>query len=129
MDKVNLDRTLTAFETGLNYAGYVPILSSFSAPVRAGYGKIEIICGVAAAAIFAIRALLAEGAQKEVLWNKSDEALEYVAHGLANIIRAVFELVPFVSLVTCLPYDLFGERFSYTTQTPIRQEGNRILIG
>lgn len=120
MDQVKLDITLTTFETGLNYAGYVPIVSSFSAVVRAEYGKIEIICGIAAAVFFAVRALLAEGAQKEFLWKRSEDSLEYVAHGFANIIRAVFECVPFVSLVTCLPYDLCKNRFSYPTFAPIQ---------
>lgn len=129
MDRINLERTLTVFETGLNYAGYIPIVSSFSAPVRAGFGKIEIIGGIAAAAFFALRALCAEGDEKALLWRNSEISLEYVAHGFANIIRAVFECIPFVSLVTCLPYDLCAERFHYTTQNPIRVEGNRIIFG
>lgn len=129
MDQVQLDRNLTAFETGLNYAGYVPIVSSCTAVVRAIFGTVEIICGVATAAIFAFRALLVEGAaQRKEEWDKAYQAIRYGFHGYANIVRAFFEIVPFVSLVTCLPFDLSGERLHYPTQS-IRMVGNTIIIG
>jgi len=116
-----LDKSLDKLEHGLNIAGYVPILSSFSGGLRAVLGKIEIIGAIAAAAIMAVAALFnPDAAQRQAQLNKALQiAVKYSLHGAANMFRGTVESIPFVSLVTCLPYDLLGHRFAY-----IREQGN-----
>lgn len=121
--QINLNKTLNTFEEGLNIAGYFPIVSTFSGSLRIGYGKLEVIGSVAAAALIAIRALfLANASDRNREFRKAVEVLiDYSLHGFANITRGIIEDFPFVSLVTCLPYDLSGNRFAY----PVRLEQSR----
>jgi hypothetical protein len=115
--QINLNKTLNAFEKGLNIAGYIPVVSTFSGSFRASYGKLEVIAAVAAAALMAVRALFLNAEDRNQELKKAVEVLvHYSLHGLANIMRAALEIFPFVSLVTCLPYDLLGKRFSYPVQ-------------
>lgn len=114
-----LDNTFGHFEQGLNIAGYIPLVSSLSGGLRFEYGKLEIIGALAAAAIMCINALFnSDASEKAVLLNKAGEVvIKYSLHGVANMVRGLFEIVPFVSLVTCLPYDLMGSRFAYIRES------------
>ena len=113
--QINLNKTLNSFEGGLNVAGYVPIVSTFSGALRINYGKLEVIGAIVAAVLITARALF--------LVNTSDRDRElkraldvftcYTLHGIANIFRGILETIPLISLVTCLPYDLYGKRFAY----------------
>jgi hypothetical protein len=112
----SLDNWLEKIEQPvLNIAGYIPVISQVSGPLRMALGQCEIIAGLAAAAFMAIAALFNPNAQeRQHQLNKALEiAVKYTLHGGANLFRGSIELVPFFSLVTCLPYDLFGNRFSY----------------
>ena len=113
--QINLNKTLNSFEGGLNIAGYVPIVSTFSGALRANYGKLEVIGAIVAGALIAVRALFLVNAsdQDRELKRAIDVFTCYALHGVANIIRGVLEVIPLVSLVTCLPYDLSGKRFAY----------------
>lgn len=110
-----LDDALTQFEYGLNVVGYVPLISTISSGIRMTYGNVEVIGAIAAAAILAIKALFTSDSEaRSELFNQSGKVLaKYSLHGLANCLRSLFESVPFLSLITCLPYDLAGNRFSY----------------
>jgi hypothetical protein len=120
--QINLNKVLNSFEEGLNIAGYFPIVSTFSGSLRSTYGELEIIGAVAVAALIAVRALfLINASDRNHELRKAVEVLiTYSLHGLANIIRGTIEKFPFVSLVTCLPYDLSGHRFAY----PIENQQN-----
>ena len=112
----SLDKTLYTFEQGLNIAGYIPLVSTFSGSLRISYGKVEVIGSVVAAVLTAFVALCnyhdAEARQRGL--GKALEILTtYSLHGIANIFRGTIESVPFLSLFTCLPYDLLRSRFSY----------------
>lgn len=114
------DDAMTQFENAMNVAGYVPILSTISGGLRMTYGNIEVVGAIVAAAFLAIQALFtSDSSAKSDLFNQSGKVLvKYSLHGFANCIRSVFESVPFLSLVTCLPYDLMGNRFSYVPSGP-----------
>jgi hypothetical protein len=111
----SLDSSLEKFEHALNIAGYVPLVSSVSGVIRAVLGKIEVIGGIATGAILAIAALFnPHASQRHAQLNKAAEvAVKYSLHGVANLLRGTIEVFPLLSLVTCLPYDLMGNRFSY----------------
>jgi hypothetical protein len=132
MDKIqiNLNKTLNDFEAGLNIAGYFPIVSTFSGSLRISYGKLEIIGAIAVAALIAVRALfLTNDSDRNREFRKAVEVLiDYSLHGFANIMRGTIEVAPFVSLVTCLPYDLWGHRFAYPIQNHQSPE-NQLLFG
>ena len=113
----HLDKTLGRFEQGLNIAGYVPLfgVGSIAGGIRAAYGKMEVVCSIGRAAITAIAALFNPDVQQKQ--QGLDRAVEivktYTVHGLGNVVRGWVEMVPYLSLVTCLPYDYLGYRFSY----------------
>ncbi len=111
----SLDNWLEKIEPGLNIAGYFPVISSVSGPLRMVLGQCEIIGGLAAAAFMAIAALFNPNArERQHQLNKALEiAVKYTLHGGANLFRGGIEMIPFASLVTCLPYDLLGNRFSH----------------
>lgn len=117
MDQIqrNLDRTLSTLEHGFNIAGYIPILSSGSGVLRAVLGKIEVIGAIAVAALIAVKALFNPDAYaRDAEIKKAVEVLvTYSLHGVANIFRGIIEIVPLLSLATCLPYDISGNRFTY----------------
>jgi len=117
MDQIqnDLNKTLNSFEHGLNIAGFFPIVSTISGSLRISYGKLEVIGAIAAAALIAVRALfLVNASDRDLEYKKAIEIfINYSLHGCANIIRGMMEVFPFVSLVTCLPYDLMGNRFAY----------------
>jgi hypothetical protein len=124
LSELKLNDALASFEKGLNLAGYIPVVSMISGTLRSTYGKTLIITGVAGGALLAIVALFdrnAVGRQKGL-----EKAMKFLVtcsvHGIANIGRSRIERVPFLSLVTCLPYDLLGIRFVYPKETPGRWE-------
>lgn len=101
---------LETFERTLNLAGYIPVIGSISAVIRGGYAKIEMITGIA----FAIFSVLHGDPTTASIYLSVGVTL--IAHSLLNAIRMCFELVPFMPLVTTLPYDLYatyvvGRRF------------------
>jgi hypothetical protein len=110
-----IGKVLSTFERGLNAGGYIPILSTFSGALRIKYGQIEVIGSIVAAALTAIAALFNPSKEaREQGLNRATEILTtYACHGIANIFRGVIEAIPFLSFVTCLPYDLLGNRFAY----------------
>lgn len=128
--QINLNKTLNTFEKGLNIAGYFPIVSSFSGLLRINYGKLEIIGGIVAAALIAVSALfLADASERHREFSKAVKVFtDYSLHGFSNIIRGTIEALPFVSLVTCLPYDLLGNRFAYPIQN-LQSRQNLPCIG
>jgi hypothetical protein len=88
---------LNVGEKCLNILGYIPFVGTFSSYGRGCLAGAELTAGVALL-IFANFAI----------------AAPFLLHGVLNGIRVVFERVPGVSLVTCLPYDLFfGRCFPY----------------
>jgi hypothetical protein len=104
---------LETFEQGLNIAGYIPLIGSFSAAyIRRNYGQVEIIVGLAFVIFGA--GLSIQGNPKAIAYLKFGATL--IGHGLLNLIRMNFEIVPGLPLITTLPYDLLatyyiGRRF------------------
>ncbi|MBI2809786.1 MAG: hypothetical protein HYX67_02990 [Candidatus Melainabacteria bacterium] len=98
-------RSLSKAEEALNLLGYIPMVSIASAAVRTLGGKLQALGGLCYA-----------------VWNffkmrpfRAKMGLEYLFHGVCNIVRAMIEAVPFLSLATCLPYDrVFKKRFKYS---------------
>ncbi len=106
-------------EKALNFVGYIPFVSTLSAGARVLLGKAEIIGAVVVAAFLALKALFnPDSAQRARQMEQAAKFLvKYASHGGANILRSSLEAMPFLSLITCLPYDLMGYRFSYHDQT------------
>jgi hypothetical protein len=110
-----LNHIQSVVETGLNYAGYIPLVSSLSGSLRIQYGKIEVIGAIATGALLAGQAFFEQnGEERSKKLNRAVEVLTtYATHGVANIFRGILEMIPFLSLVVCLPYDLMKNRFIY----------------
>lgn len=91
----------------LNPIGYIPFAGTISSPVRSNIGYSQVAVGAISSLFhFAI----AMNSKSEQQMNKHldlmDRSFEYVIHGALNQARALFEAVPFLALVTTLPYDL-----------------------
>ena len=104
---------LETFEKGLKIAGYIPFIGTVSAAIRGGFAKIEMISGIAFA-ILALGIHLQGNAATASTYLAVGITL--IAHSLLNGLRTCLEVVPFVPLVTTLPYDLYatyvvGKRF------------------
>ena len=112
----DLDRSLSAFEKGLNIAGYIPFVSSISGPCRIVYGKVLVIGSIAASVLSAFDKLQHAhdtAGRQQALKGAVEIFMTYSLHGISNIFRGIIESTPFLSLITCLPYDLLAQRFAY----------------
>jgi hypothetical protein len=117
ISKQHLEMLLVKAEEALNLVGYIPVISAFSGAVRSVGGIVQIIFGLlfALAHFLKIRFLKAPNI-RSILGIK--DGLAHGFHGLANFIRAKIELVPFLSLFTCLPYDrILNKRFKYASES------------
>jgi hypothetical protein len=112
--KEQLARTLAKGEEALNLIGYIPMISILSAALRTFGGKLQALIGLCFA-IFSLIMGLKSSKGKICHFLNFRMGLEHFLHGLFNMLRALFEAVPFLSLVTCLPYDrVLKKRFKYT---------------
>ena len=117
-----LDSRFEWFEQKLNIAGYFPIVSTISGGIRICFGKLELIGAIVTSAFMAIKALFnPDVAERRQELDKAGHVfVKYAMHGGANILRGSLEMILFLSLVTCLPYDLRGNRFAYVRQSSDR---------
>lgn len=114
--KEQLAKTLAKGEEALNLIGYIPMVSLLSAALRTLGGKLQAVLGLLLAIAFLIAGFKSPKNKIRHLLNFRT-SLEHLFHGVANIIRALLEAVPFLSLVTCLPYDrLLKKRFKYSLE-------------
>lgn len=112
-----LEKTLAKAEEALNLVGYIPLLSVISASVRSVGGKLQALGGL----LFALGCFglgwFSPHHKKRKLFQLCRNGIEYLIHGLLNIFRSIFEAIPFLSLVTCLPYDrVLQKRFKYSLE-------------
>lgn len=116
ISRQQLEKTLARGEESLNLIGYIPVISSMSAAVRALGGKLQALIGFGFAVYSLIAGLKSSRGKIRHFLNFS-ASLSHFLHGLANMLRAAIEAVPFLSLVTCLPYDrFFHKRFKYALE-------------
>ncbi len=109
----HLDQNLAEFEKILNTCGKIPVVSTISAVVRFMFGKLEVIASLAASAIKFIAAQFAPDADRKALLEaEAAIALSYAKHGFANMLRALFEVVPIINLAM-IGYDHFASRMVY----------------
>lgn len=119
-----VDNALSCFEEGLNVAGYVPLfgICTVAGVLRIEYGKAQICASVALAALVTVASLFSKNSETRHAGIKFAATLltTYSVHGLANIGRGLLEMIPYLSLVTCLPYDMTNNRYKYPTEVPGR---------
>lgn len=107
---VSLDQGMAKLERVFNGFGYIPVLSSFTGPIRAAIGKVEIVAALIIGAIVLI-----------VTWRFDravDVVLNYALNGVANVIRGWIEFVPIIGNYLCYTYDTIG-RMPYTYEDPL----------
>ena len=111
--KDQLERTLSKGEQALNLIGYIPFVSTMSAALRLLGGKLQALLGFVFAAVYFCFLKFSKARKvKHLFYLKS--GFSHGMHGIGNIIRSTIEAVPFLSLITCLPYDRFLKiRFRY----------------
>lgn len=147
-DSLERDDGVINFEKGFNTAGYMPAISNISAVIRALYGVIIIVEGIARTTFnglaFAYYSSCKDAYQKtkdgyipsfSILHSKRKalNGLRFFSHGMANIGRAVVEFIPFFGNLTCRVYDELGLRLRYHENDKPRtlrdaiQEGTRLV--
>jgi hypothetical protein len=90
-------------EKCLDFAGYVPIVSTISGGIRINYGIAEIVAGLAFAIFNAVLFLYS---QDEKFRRDCIQSLDFVIHGVVNVARGHIECLRWVNLV-CLIHDVF----------------------
>lgn len=116
INHANVQKSLATFEEGLNLAGYVPIVSMVSGGfVRVIFGKMEVIAGLALAAInYATAHFEDDESKKTRLYEEAQVCLLYAAHGVANIARGAVEAFTLVGNILTIVYDrVVKARFNY----------------
>ena len=101
---------LKQVEEGLNVLGYFPLISNVSAAERAILGTVE---AVASLAVFSLYLCFSFCAIEKAVTYQGLYCLYYTAHGVANVVRAIFESLPFIGNVLCFAYDALGYRLEY----------------
>ncbi len=118
VNELEIQKGLAVLENYLNKVGYVPFVSSISGAYRIMYGKLEVITGIALAALEAGRSALQTDAHKrQEIWSGAAKPLRYSLHGIANMTRGVAESIPFFNLIG-LVWDIAGERMRYNLAEP-----------
>jgi glycosyltransferase A (GT-A) superfamily protein (DUF2064 family) len=114
-----IHKTLAKAEEVLNLVGYIPLVSLLSAAVRTLGGKLQLLLGL----VFAIGCFMAgitTPLRKKKHFQNARWSIGHALHGVLNILRALIESVPFLSLITCLPYDrVFKIRIRYSLENCI----------
>lgn len=116
-----LNHVFEPLEKGLSIAGYgIPIVCSVSAIFRAALGSAQFKGGLILAGINFVGSVLAKDPRRQQELEKNAiKSLEFCAHGILNIVRAIFEFFPLVGLFTCLPYDLMNRKILRYTDVPV----------
>ena len=130
ISKDKFESILARGEESLNLVGYVPFLSVASGALRSLGGLLQLILGFS----FAIGYFCAFRYSKQrkiqhLLYMKT--GFSHGFHGIANWLRAKIEIIPFLSLLVCLPYDrFFKKRFKYSIEKlpEVKTEGVTIEI-
>ncbi len=114
-----IHKTFAKAEEILNLVGYVPLVSLLSAAVRTIGGKLQLLLGL----VFALGCFmmgLTAPLRKKKHFQNARWSIGHALHGLLNILRALIESVPFLSLITCFPYDrIFKIRIRYSLENCI----------
>jgi hypothetical protein len=116
-----IDAKLEQIESALNKLGWIPGISIVSGTVREGLGYVEILGGLAAAALRNIAAsITSDKAAKERLYKQAEVELSYAINGLGNVVRGNIEKLPFwdlwaiaVNKAVLFTYDLLQVRMNY----------------
>jgi hypothetical protein len=112
----SLNRFLEDLEAKvLNILGYIPIVSTLSGAFRFFLGKLEFLGSLLFALLKVFLGVFTtQTPSKRSHFSEAGYLLSYAIHALFNMFRGCLEMIPFLSLVTCLLYDrLFHLRLSY----------------
>lgn len=118
VERNELEKGFHNLEKGLNLAGYIPGLCTFSGPYRVMWGILETVTSIAVVALDSIKALFtwSSSARKANL-KKAAEPLVYVGHGIGNFIRGQVEMIFPLNLLGII-WDIAGERLKYGAESP-----------
>jgi hypothetical protein len=94
----------------LNPVGLIPFVGTLSSSLRGTLGSAQSSIGLPLAVAAAGAGVVTGIAQQKDLSGRcftlAREGVSLFAHGILNGIRSGFEFVPFLPLITTLPYDL-----------------------
>lgn len=111
-----LAKTFAKGEAALNLIGYIPMVSTLSAGVRMLGGKLQVVIGFCFG-IYSLAVGIKSSRGKIRHFVNFRTCVEHFVHGILNMLRALIEAVPFLSLILCLPYDhFFKKRFKYALE-------------
>lgn len=127
ISKEQLAKTLATTEEALNLVGYIPMVSVLSATIRSLGAKCQMIAGFSSAIFFFFCGFYRKNS-KFKHFQRCRLSIEQALHGVFNFCRSLIEFVPFLSLVTCLPYDKFlRKRFRYVHERDLDREDPEII--
>lgn len=101
-----------AIEEPLNKVGYIPFIGSITALIRNFFGQLQITAGIIVLIIGVIARLFIKpptrGKRPSQAYLLAPDALNLIGQGILNWGRSLLELIPFLALITTLPYDRRG---------------------
>lgn len=108
-----MERTAAHAEKFLNPIDKVPFISSYSGVARILAAEVQIIAGIAFAALKTFMALL-EGSWYRLY--EAKQGLSFCLHGILNIIRGAIAIFPFVGNAALISWDWQVGRMEYRSE-------------
>ncbi len=99
-----------SLEGVLNILGYIPIVGTLSALIRFFYGKVQVFGGLIVLLISLVASIFGRPAKKRTWKHALELGGHFIRHGFLNYGRSLVEFIPFLPLITCLPYDRLGTK-------------------
>ena len=116
ISKEQFAKILSTTENALNLVGYIPMISAISGAVRLTGSKLQMLGGLLGTLYYLLKGSYAKSKKLHSFQN-CRLSIEQILHGVLNLCRGMIEVVPFLSLVLCLPYDRFlKRRFKYSNE-------------
>jgi hypothetical protein len=122
-----LDPALADMEKAFNYAGYCPIVNTFSGMIRQFFGVVELVCAVAAVVFNILRGFFIEDWEEKIALIEDSQFIlnNYARHGIANIFRGQIESIILINFLLFF-YDSFSQvRLTYEKENG--QEHKRVF--
>ncbi len=103
------ENMIAQVEQGMNPIDWIPYISGVSGIVRATIGLVEVVAGLAFAALKTFHIILTgKGFYSDAI----SQGLTYSMHGLGNILRGEIAMTPFWNLALFV-YDKYVGRMDY----------------
>lgn len=109
-----IDTKFAIVEECLNWCGYIPVVSIFTASLRQLAGLVIMAVAFVFLIFNSVRQLfITDQDENKELLAQTYHILHYAKHGFYNVFRAQIEFIPFIQFVNILYDHAAGARVTY----------------